>query len=212
MRNTSKATLSVITLGILAGSFQAGLVTSAANQNLAESLSASGHSSNGIDPSNAAASSSTDSASAATGSPSDSTNSSPSAVAGPSATTPAATNPAAPAPKATATAAPKNPTTPAPNQNNSSNGSGSSGTKSATGDAIFYRYGTIQVEVVKNGTSISAINLVQASTKGRQYEAVPQMLVNAAMSAQGTGFANVSGATFTSEAFRSALESAIGKL
>lgn len=212
MRNASKATLSVITLGILAGSFQAGLATSTAKQNLAESLSASGQTSNGIDPSNAAASSSTDSASAATGSPSDSTNSSPTAVAGSSANTPAANNPAAPAPKATVSAAPKAPTTPPANQNNTSSSSGSSGSKSATGDAIYYRYGTIQVEVVKNGSSISAINLVQASTKGRQYESVPPMLVTAALNAQGTGFGNVSGATFTSEAFRSALESALGKL
>lgn len=74
-----------------------------------------------------------------------------------------------------------------------------------------YRYGTIQLEVVKTGSKITAINLVQAGVHGRQYEQVPGMLVSAAIAANGTSFGSVSGATFTSEAFRSALESALAQ-
>jgi uncharacterized protein with FMN-binding domain len=80
-----------------------------------------------------------------------------------------------------------------------------------TGSAINYKYGTIQLEVVKSGSKITSINLIQASTKGREWQSVPSMLVTAAISAQGSGFSNVSGATFTSTAFRSALESALAK-
>ena len=203
MRNTSKATLSVITLGILAGSFQAGLATSTAKQNLAESLSASGQTSSGGNSSSASNSSATSS-----GSSSSSQNSAVSGSASVAEQTP--TQAPTPTPKATASSPTPSATTPA-NQNNSSSSS-TSGSKTATSEAIYYRYGTIQLEVVKSGKTITAINLVQASTRGRQYEVVPPMLVTAALSAQGTNFANVSGATFTSEAFRSALESALGKL
>lgn len=199
MRSTSKATLGVITLGILAGSFQAGLATQTAKQNLAESLSASGQSgSTSIDAGKDAAAPESEVPAPAPAA-SATAESTPAQPAAGQQSTPVQS--AAPAePKPTNPAAPSNPS------------NGNSGTSSATGDAIYYRYGTIQVEVVKTGNSITAINLLQASTKGREYQTVPSMLVNAALSAQGTGFGNVSGATFTSEAFRSALESALGKL
>ena len=205
MRSTSKATLGVITLGILAGSFQAGLATQTAKQNLAESLSASGQSgSASIDTGgDATAPESEVSAPApAASATAESTPAQPAAGQQSTTVQPVApTQPTASAqPKATKPAAPSNPS------------NGNSGTASATGDAIYYRYGTIQVEVVKTDKSITAINLLQASTKGREYQTVPSILVNAALSSQGTGFGNVSGATFTSEAFRSALESALGKL
>lgn len=204
MRNASKATLGVITLGILAGSFQAGLATSGAKQNLAEALNASGQtaangSSSDVTPGSSSNTAPTGAESSTQGSTASSSDASSEST---SPSTPQQTPTAAPKPSATAPATPEKPAT-----NN-----GSTGTKSATGDAIYYRYGTIQIEVVKTGSTISAINLVQASTKGRQYESVPPMLVSAALNAQGTAFGNVSGATFTSEAFRSALESALGKL
>ena len=80
-----------------------------------------------------------------------------------------------------------------------------------TGSAIGYKYGTIQLEVVKSGSKITSINLIQASTKGREWASVPSMLVTAAISAQGSGFGNISGATFSTQAFKSALESALAK-
>lgn len=204
MRNASKATMGVITLGILAGSMQAGLATSSAKQNLAEALNASGQtaangSSSDVTPGSSSNTGQTGAETSTQGSTASSSGaSSESAAPATQQQTPTAT----PKPSTTTPATPEKPAT-----NN-----GSTGTKSATGDAIYYRYGTIQIEVVKTGSTISAINLVQASTKGRQYESVPPVLVSAALNAQGTGFGNVSGATFTSEAFRSALESALGKL
>ncbi len=87
----------------------------------------------------------------------------------------------------------------------------STGSVAKTGSAINYKYGTIQLEVVKSGSKITSINLIQASTKGREWQAVPSMLVTAAISAQGSNFGNISGATFSTQAFKSALDSALAK-
>jgi uncharacterized protein with FMN-binding domain len=87
----------------------------------------------------------------------------------------------------------------------------SSGPKTATGDAINYQFGTVQVEVTKSGGKITAVNLIQASaTAGR--EGAFSYLVNYAISANGSSFSNLSGATYTTEAFKQALDSAISKL
>lgn len=83
--------------------------------------------------------------------------------------------------------------------------------KSNTGDLISYKYGAIQLEVVKSGSAITKVNVVQAGTKGPEYAAVPAMLADAAVAANGSNFGNVSGATFTTQAFKSALESALAK-
>lgn len=82
---------------------------------------------------------------------------------------------------------------------------------SQTGAAVPYKYGVIQLEVVKSGSSITAVNLVQSSTKGPDWAVVPDMLAEAAVNANGSNFGNVSGATFTTQAFKQALESALGK-
>ena len=82
---------------------------------------------------------------------------------------------------------------------------------SQTGAAVAYKYGVIQLEVVKSGSSITAVNLIQSSTKGPDWAVVPGMLAEAAVSANGSNFGNVSGATFTTQAFKQALESALGK-
>ena len=90
-------------------------------------------------------------------------------------------------------------------------GSSNSGPKTATGDAINYQFGTVQVEVTKSGGKITAVNLIQASaTAGR--DGAFSYLVNYAISANGSSFSNLSGATYTTEAFKQALDSAISKL
>ena len=81
--------------------------------------------------------------------------------------------------------------------------------QSATGDAVGYRYGVVQLSVTETGGHLDDITIVQASVDGGKYRSVPSELVSRALASQGTGFANVSGATFTSEAFRSALSSAL---
>lgn len=85
----------------------------------------------------------------------------------------------------------------------------SSGSK--TGDAVPYKYGVIQLEVVKSGSTITAVNLIQAGTRGPDWAVVPGILADAAVSANGSNFGNVSGATFTTQAFKTALESALAK-
>ena len=131
-----------------------------------------------------------------------------------SATTPTATKSATatatPTPTAAKTAAAATPTaTPTPTPTKTASTVSTSVAK--TGSAINYKYGTIQLEVVKSGSKITSINLIQASTKGREWASVPSMLVTAAISAQGSGFGNISGATFSTQAFKSALESALAK-
>jgi uncharacterized protein with FMN-binding domain len=84
-------------------------------------------------------------------------------------------------------------------------------TGTATGNAIPYQFGTIQLSVTKANGKITAIGMVQASaTNGRQQAF--SYLVQAAVTAQGSSFGNISGATYTTDAFKQALDSAIQKL
>jgi len=84
-------------------------------------------------------------------------------------------------------------------------------TGTATGDAIPYQFGTVQLSVTKANGKITAIGMVQASaTNGRQQAF--SYLVQAAVTAQGSSFGNISGATYTTDAFKQALYSAIQKL
>ncbi|MEN9713711.1 MAG: hypothetical protein RLZZ164_375 [Actinomycetota bacterium] len=93
----------------------------------------------------------------------------------------------------------------------SSSKSSASTNGSATSDAVNYRYGTVQLKVTQSNGKITAIDLVQAgATAGR--EQAFSYLVNDAISANGTSFSNLSGATFTTDAFKQALSSAISKL
>lgn len=82
---------------------------------------------------------------------------------------------------------------------------------SKTSSPVNYKYGTVQLEVVKTGSKITDINLIQASTEGREYAQVPSILVQAALSAQGSNFGNVSRATFVTNAFKQALDDALAK-
>ncbi len=79
-------------------------------------------------------------------------------------------------------------------------------------DAVQYQYGVIELEVIRTDGKISAVNLLQASTSGGQWATVPSMLVEATIQAQGSGFGNISGATYTTEAYKQALNNAISKL
>ena len=119
------------------------------------------------------------------------------------------TGAASPSPSATpspTTAAPAPTPTPTPTKTKTP----SATTVTKTGAAESYRYGVIQVSVTKSGGAITSIDLVQAgATGGRQAAFDP--LVNAALQAQGSNFGNLGGATYTTETFKTALESALGK-
>jgi uncharacterized protein with FMN-binding domain len=67
------------------------------------------------------------------------------------------------------------------------------------------------LSVTKAGGKISSIDVLVGTTKGREWAGVIDELVPAAVSGNGSGFGNYSGATFTTEAFKSALESALAK-
>ena len=93
----------------------------------------------------------------------------------------------------------------------SSAAASSTGVKTATGDAIDYQFGTVQLSVTTDNSKITKIDLVQSSaTAGR--EQAFSYLVTDAISANGTNFSNLSGATYTTDAFKQALQSAISKL
>lgn len=89
--------------------------------------------------------------------------------------------------------------------------SGSSGTQTVTGDTISYRYGEVQLEISAAGGKIEAIT-EKIATASDGYQAAFPYIHDDAIAAQGTGFSNLSGATFSSEAYREALASAISKL
>jgi len=85
------------------------------------------------------------------------------------------------------------------------------GSGSATSDSVDYQYGTVQVKVTESAGKITAVDLVQAgATAGR--EQAFSYLVKDAISANGSNFANISGATFTTDAFKQALDSALSKI
>ncbi len=80
-----------------------------------------------------------------------------------------------------------------------------------TGDPVQYQFGTIQLSVTRTSGKITNIGLVQAGASAGRDAAFPS-LVQAGISSQGSGFGNYSGATYTTAAFKKALDSAISKL
>jgi uncharacterized protein with FMN-binding domain len=107
-------------------------------------------------------------------------------------TAPVAPAPAAPAPKATTPAA------------------SNSGGTTKDGSAVPYRFGTVQVSVTKSAGKITAVNLLQAGATGGR-ESAFSYLVDLAIQANGTSFGNLGGATYTVDAFKQSLESALAK-
>ena len=86
---------------------------------------------------------------------------------------------------------------------------GKSGT--ATSDAIPYQFGQVQVSVTEANGKITAIDYSNSTASNGRDKAFPY-LVQYAIQAQGTNFANLSGATYTTDAFKQALTSALSKL
>lgn len=78
-------------------------------------------------------------------------------------------------------------------------------------DSINYRYGTVQIAVTATAGKITAID-IQNSTCSHGWEQAYPMLTQEAIAANGSNFNNVSGATFTTAAFKQALDTAISKL
>lgn len=84
--------------------------------------------------------------------------------------------------------------------------------KTATGAAIDYKYGTVQLEVTKSSGTITDVNVLVGYGSGPQYTDLIASLAQYAVEANGSDFGNVSRATLTTNAFKQALDSAIAKL
>ena len=83
--------------------------------------------------------------------------------------------------------------------------------KTVTSANISYPFGTVQLSVTRTAGKIAKIDIGSSTATNGRYQAFP-VLVQAAISAQGTNFGNLSGATYTTDAFKQALSSAITKL
>lgn len=86
-----------------------------------------------------------------------------------------------------------------------------SGSGTATSDDIPYQFGDIQLTVTKANGKITKIDYGNSTASAGRDQAFPY-LVQYAIQAQGSSFSNVSGATYTTDAFKQALDSAISKL
>jgi uncharacterized protein with FMN-binding domain len=96
---------------------------------------------------------------------------------------------------------------------NSGNTGGGTTTTTATevtktGSSIRYRFGTVQVSVTKSDGKITAVNLLQAGATGGRGQAF-DFLVQYTLDAQGSSFGNISGATYTVDAYKQSLDSAL---
>jgi uncharacterized protein with FMN-binding domain len=89
-------------------------------------------------------------------------------------------------------------------------------TRSGTGQDVPYQYGDIQLKVTERGSTITGIEIVaDSATDARSAQINSQalpMLQQEAMSAQSANIDGVSGATFTSNAYAQALQSALDRV
>jgi uncharacterized protein with FMN-binding domain len=103
---------------------------------------------------------------------------------------------------------------PAPSSSSSAvSPSGSSGTRTVTGDSVQTRWGPVQVRItLKDGrlTDVTAVTFPQENPRDQQINAyaVPR-LRSEALAAQSADIDTVSGATYTSDGYRQSLQSAL---
>lgn len=84
--------------------------------------------------------------------------------------------------------------------------------KTATGAAIEYKYGTVQLKVTKASGAITDVSVLVGFGSEPKYTDLINSLAQYAVAANGSNFGNVSRATLTTTAFKQALDSAIAKL
>jgi uncharacterized protein with FMN-binding domain len=185
VRTATKSTLGLVSLGLFAASYQIGLTAetgfSFAEPSATESTNPDGAASSQI-------------------------------IAEPTPT--ASESAAAKEPAATGQASGTTSSTPAPSATTNAGTGGTTSTASVTktGDVIDVGkgYGFVQVEVVKKGDVITTIKLLRAESSDGRDKAFPS-LVAAAIKANGSNFGNISNATYTTNAFKKAVESALAK-
>ncbi|MET8994077.1 FMN-binding protein [Amycolatopsis sp. Hca4] len=125
---------------------------------------------------------------------------------------PAATAPSTPVTSAAPTSTPAAPATssgPAPSTSEVPSSRDTAGeTVTTKGSAESSRYGTVQVQVTFTGARLTAITLLQAPDGGRSLTALPK-LQEEAIKAQSADIDTVTGATETSESYKTSLQAAI---
>ncbi len=90
-------------------------------------------------------------------------------------------------------------------------------TRSATGDTVDYTYGSLSVSVTVSGSRVTKVGIASLDDGGDfrsqsiDQQSIP-ILEQQALQAQSAHIQGVSGASFTSTAFESSLQSALGKL
>jgi uncharacterized protein with FMN-binding domain len=119
----------------------------------------------------------------------------------------------APTASAVTTTAPAASPSPSSSSKSSASKSSSSSTKTVTGSSVSTRYGNVQLKVTVSGgkiTNIAAVQLPSGDPKSSQISsyAEPQ-LRQSALTAQSANVNVVSGATYTSDGYRTALQSAL---
>jgi uncharacterized protein with FMN-binding domain len=85
------------------------------------------------------------------------------------------------------------------------------GVTTATGLSVESGYGPVQVQITSDNGKLTKIEMVRAISTGGRDAAFP-LLIAAAIEANGSNIGNVSQATYTSDAFRKSLDSAIAKI
>jgi uncharacterized protein with FMN-binding domain len=83
--------------------------------------------------------------------------------------------------------------------------------KTVSSADIPYQFGDIKLTVTRKAGKLSAIDVGQSTASNGRDAAFP-ILVQEAIKAQGSNFGNLSGATYTTSAFKAALDSAVSKL
>jgi uncharacterized protein with FMN-binding domain len=105
-------------------------------------------------------------------------------------------------------------TTSTPSSSSSSKTS-SSGDRTVTGDAISTRYGNVQLRVTLSGgkiTDVQAVQLPQTDPKSVQISSfAAPTLRQSSLTNQSASIDVVSGATYTSDGYKTALQSALDK-
>jgi len=197
VRQTTKAIISIASIGLIAASYKFGLEAPAAFAN-AEALAQA------------------QSQGQAAGQPT----ATPSIPNEPSVAPSTPTKPGTPAQPTTKPTKPVKPSNGSGSTGSGSTGSTGSGTTGGgtttptevtkTGSSISYRYGTVQVSVTKTDGKISSVNLLKAGATGGRAQAF-DFLVQYTVDAQGSSFGNISGATYTTAAYKQSLNAALGQ-
>jgi len=93
----------------------------------------------------------------------------------------------------------------------SATGTTASTSGSATSSDVPYQFGDVKLTVTKTNGKITAIDYGTSSATNGREQAFPY-LVQYAIQAQSSSFSNLSGATYTTDAFKQALDNALAKL